>query len=99
MAIKRSCPECIVMPDPGEAQNIATVFTAYEPKIIATDMDHLSKRFVEVAHQKGILVFTDDDEDDPSKWEKEWEKIAGWKTDGIQTDQPEELIKYLKSKQ
>jgi glycerophosphoryl diester phosphodiesterase len=41
----------------------------------------------------------DDNEDDPAKWALEWKKIIDWGTDGIQTDQPEALIEYLKRKQ
>jgi hypothetical protein len=29
---------------------------------------------------------------------EEWEKIIKWGTDGIQTNNPEELIDYLKDK-
>ena len=99
MEVKRNCPECLVMPDPGAEQNIEKVVAAYQPKIIATDMDHLSRSFVDKAHAYGIMVFTDDDEDDPSQWVQEWEEMITLGTDAIQTDQPQELIKYLQTKQ
>ena len=99
MEVKRNCPECLVMPDPGAEQNIEKVVAAYQPKIIATDMDHLSRSFVDKSHAYGIMVFTDDDEDDPSQWVQEWEEMITLGTDAIQTDQPQELIKYLQTKQ
>jgi glycerophosphoryl diester phosphodiesterase len=99
MEIKQYCPECLVMPDPGPAKHIEKVAVAYEPQVIASDMDHLSDRFVDLAHKNQCMVFVDDNEDDPAKWELEWKKIIDWGTDGIQTDQPEALIKYLKSNQ
>jgi len=97
MEVKSSCPDCLVMPDPGAEKNIEKVITAYQPKVLASDMDQLAQSFVEKAHSKGALVFVDDDEDDPGKWEKEWKKIMDWGTDGIQTDQPEALITYIKN--
>lgn len=97
MEVKSSCPDCLVMPDPGPEKNIEKVITAYQPKVLASDMDQLSQSYVEKAHSKGALVFVDDDENDPNLWEKEWLKIMDRGTDGIQTDQPEALIKYIKS--
>ncbi len=98
MEIKNTCPECLIMPDPGEEQNIENVSVAYQPKVIASDMGQLSKSFVEKAHSFHAMVFVDDDEDDPEKWEKEWQRIINWGTDGIQTDQPEVLIEHIKSR-
>ena len=97
MEIKTVCPECLIMPDPGKEQNVEKVSVAYQPRVIASDMGHLSKSFVEKAHRFHAMVFVDDDEDDPKKWEDEWQKIINWGTDGIQTDQPEVLIGFLKS--
>ena len=36
--------------------------------------------------------------DEDQGTEEEWEKIIGWGTDGIQTDNPEKLIEYLKNR-
>lgn len=98
MEIKHNCPSCLIMPDPGREQNIEKVSVGYEPKVIATDMGNLSKSFVEKVHKVNALVFTDDDEDDPTKWEQEWKTIIDWETDGIQTNQPEALIRYIRSR-
>lgn len=98
MEIKYNCPKCLIMPDPGREQNIEKVSVAYQPKVIASDMGNLSKSFVEKAHNAKAMVFTDDNEDDPTKWEKEWKMIIDWGTDGIQTNQPEALIRYIKSR-
>lgn len=98
LEIKHNCSRCLIMPDPGAEQNIDKVIDAYQPKLLATDMDHLSRSFIEKAHAKNIMIFTDDDEDDLDKWESEWGKIISWGTNGIQTDQPSALIKYLNRK-
>lgn len=97
--IKHVCPECLIMPDPGNERNIEKVTAAYQPKVIASDMGELSKSFVEKAHSYQAMVFVDDSEDDPKKWEEEWRQIIDWGTDGIQTDQPELLINYLKRRE
>tara|TARA_R100001369_G_scaffold92816_2_gene140107 strand:+ start:1384 stop:2211 length:828 start_codon:yes stop_codon:yes gene_type:complete len=99
MAIKTNCPECLIMPDPGPKKNINKVLKGYFPKYMASDMDHISKSFVKKLHSKGVKVFVDDDEDDPKKWQKEWQKLMKLGVDGIQTDQPEALIKFLSSQE
>ena len=93
--VKRNCSECIVMPDPGEENNIKKVIEEVQPKVLATDMGELSASYVKTAHQYGIKVFTDDKKATP----QEWEQILKWGTDGIQTDQPEKLIERLNKKQ
>lgn len=99
MAIKTNCPECLIMPDPGTKKNINKVLKGYSPKYMASDMDHISKSFVKKLHSKGVTVFVDDDEDDPKKWQREWQKLMKLGVDGIQTDQPEALIKFLSSQE
>ena len=82
------------MPDPGPARNINKVLSAVNTCVIASDMGELSKQFVETAHQNNALVFVDE----KSGIEAEWTQIVEWNTDGIQTDNPEKLIEYLKNR-
>lgn len=98
MEIKQDCPECLVMPDPGAEQNIEKVMVAYRPKVIASDMTHLSDSFVQNVHDGGALIFVDDSEEESDKLKQEWKKMINWQVDGIQTDHPEDLISYLKNK-
>jgi glycerophosphoryl diester phosphodiesterase len=91
-SLKSNCPECLLMPDPGAGSNIAAISDTLKNCIFATDMEHLDESFVKTSHEHKSLVFCDDKSAD----EAEWTKIAGWKTDGIQTDKPEELIRFLK---
>lgn len=88
------CPDCIPMPDPGAETNIEPVLNQVKTLAIATDMGELSSRFVEKAHRNKAMVFVDEKEGT----ETEWSQIIDWKTDGIQTDRPEELISFLKNK-
>lgn len=88
------CPECIPMPDPGPEKNVDAVLNQVKTAAIATDMDELTTSFVEKAHQHNVMVFVDEKEGT----EEEWARIIDWKTDGIQTDQPEKLISFLKKR-
>jgi glycerophosphoryl diester phosphodiesterase len=92
--LKKSCPDCILMPDPGSQENIKTVVSKFNPCILATDVDKLGEKFVNTAHQCNTLVISDEKEGT----ETEWRQMLDWKTDGIQTDNPEKLISFLKSR-
>ncbi len=89
--LKKNCDNCIVMPDPGKEKNILRVVEKLQPLVLATDMGKLSENFVLTAHENNVRVFVDEDQGN----EAEWTKILNWGTDGIQTDKPQELIKFL----
>ena len=88
------CPDCLLMPDPGAEKNIKTVTSKVQPCILATDMDQLSEKFVATAHQCKTIVISDEKDGT----EAEWRQMLEWKTDGIQSDDPGELISFLKSR-
>ena len=95
MQVKELCPGSFVMPDPGSAKNIEKVVAKARPKVLATDMGELTGEYVKLAHENGAKVFVDEKKGD----EKEWDRILEWGTDGIQTDHPEHLIRYLKNRE
>jgi glycerophosphoryl diester phosphodiesterase len=86
--LRKHCLECQLMPDFGSSSNLSQ---AGEIHVLATDMDHLSRRLTRLAHRKNILVFCDDSEESPI----EWKKMIDMNADGIQTDKPEKLIRFL----
>jgi glycerophosphoryl diester phosphodiesterase len=86
------CEQCIPMPDPYTEKNLPKIIERFKPDVIAATWDDYSKRFVETCHDAGAIVIVD--ESDPSCWED----AVAWGSDGIQTDHPEELIAYLKSR-
>jgi glycerophosphoryl diester phosphodiesterase len=92
--LRTSCPDCLLMPDPGAEENIKTVASKFHPCILATDMDKLGEKFVNTAHLYNTMVISDE----KAGTENEWRQMLEWKTDGIQTDNPEELISFLKSR-
>jgi glycerophosphoryl diester phosphodiesterase len=98
MDIKYECPKCIPMPDPGEEKNLEKVMVAYQPNVVASMMSNYTASFGKAVHERGAIVFVDDSENYPDKLKQEWNKMIKWKVDGIQTDRPEELIKFIQGK-
>lgn len=94
--IKDLCSECFIMPDPGPLKHLEYILDKFNPPIISTDIKWCSEEFVKLCHQRNSLVFVDVLEDGAGP--KEWEQVIGWGVDGIQTDDPDLLIEYLKSR-
>lgn len=92
LAVQKDCPDCLLMPDPGPGENLEMIVDRFEtkPRIIASVMKFCSEDFVEAAHARGAIVITDEESPD------DWPKMLEWGMDGIQTDHPAELIKFLK---
>ena len=84
------CPECILMPDPGPEENLPRVIERFQPSVIATVWRYYSRSFATKCHQAGAIVIVD--ESAPTCWEDALE----WDSDGIQTDNPAQLIAFLK---
>ncbi len=89
--VKKNCIECIVMPDPGPKKNIKKVVEEVHPLVLATDMGELSEDYIKIAGKLNVKVITDDQKGNV----EEWKRILEMGTDGIQTDNPKELIDFL----
>lgn len=89
-ALRKACPECIEMPDPGNESNVEPVIRRYRPRMMAPVWSNFSQTYVATCHEAGIAVFVDEDD------ESSWANAVAWGADGIQTDSPEKLIQYLK---
>lgn len=94
LKVKELCPDCIPMPDPGDEKNVINTIEKAQPVVIAPVMSDFSETYVPKAHARGVKVFVDEDKGG----EKEWEWILQQGTDGIQTDNPEALIEYIKTR-
>jgi len=80
-----------LMPDPGPEKNIEALLKQVRVSVIASDMDQLTPKFMEIAHQHHVMVFADD----KAATKAEWKQMLDWGVDGIQTDRPEELISFF----
>lgn len=92
--LQKLSPKSFAMPDPGPEKNIRPVCDLFHPQVLASDMGQLSASFVQNAHENKARVFVDEKLGTP----EEWTKILNWGTDGIQTDDPERLLKFLKTR-
>lgn len=92
--LQKISPQSIPMPDPGPEKNIRKVCDLFHPQVLASDMGQLNASFVQIAHENKTRVFVDENKGTP----EEWTQILSWGTDGIQTDDPETLLNFLKNK-
>ncbi|ADF52835.1 glycerophosphoryl diester phosphodiesterase [Zunongwangia profunda SM-A87] len=92
--LNRYCPECLVMPDPGNERRLKKVLNRIKPKFVASDMGVLTPTFLTTAYSQEVKVFVDD----AAANTNEWQKIIDWGVDGIQTNHPQELIDFLNRK-
>lgn len=91
--LREACPECLPMPDPGPEALLPRMLERLQPRVVAAVWKHFSPAFVERCHAAGALVIVD--ESDASCWED----ALAWGADGIQTDDPEALIGFLRERE
>lgn len=91
--LKKVCPECLPMPDPGEEKGLRTLLDTAKPPVIASSFKNLTPTFVETCHKNRAVVIVDD------LGPATWMPMLEWKVDGIQTDSPAELIKLLRERE
>ncbi len=89
--VKKKCPDCFIMPDPGPEKHLSYVLSRFSPPVIASDFKSCSESFVKTCHEQGVKVFMDDA--GPDSWEESIKRGV----DGIQTDYPDKLVEYLKT--
>ena len=92
--IRRVCPTCIPMPDPESEKSLPGMLRDTTPKIVAPVWDDFSSTFSEKCHKAGAIVFVDEQQSDAANWQQ----AIDWKADGIQTDAPEMLIRFLRNR-
>ena len=90
--LREQCPECIEMPEGGDTKYLPGLLKDVQPRVVAATWDNYSKEYVETIHAAGAKVIVD--ESDSSCWQQ----ALDWKSDGIQTDDPEGLIEFLKAR-
>ena len=92
--LRSVCPECIAMPDPESEETVSQLIEAAKPKVVAPVWNEFSATFAATCHAAGILVFVDERE--PT--EQNWKLALDWGADGIQTDNPRQLIAFLRDR-
>lgn len=92
--IRDCCPSCIPMPDPESEASLPQMLSDTTPKIVAPVWSDFSATFSAPCHEAGAIVFVDEARSDPTNWQQ----ALNWDADGIQTDDPEGLIEYLRQR-
>ena len=90
--VDKYCPECLIMPDPGSEAPLKTILKTFNPRIVAPVWREFSKELVETSRAHGAMVFVDE------KGKESWETALNYGAKGIQTDNPEELIRFLQKR-
>ncbi len=88
--LRSACPECIEMPDPGPETNVPDVIAALDPRMLAPVWKDFSSTYLDHCREHDIIVFVDERDS------KSWKNAIAWGAHGIQTNDPEGLIQYLK---
>ena len=93
--VRELCESCHPMPDQGPIKMLPKLFKRFpDVKVIASVWRFYSHEFAKMCHEQGAIVICDEDASDPA----EWQQALDWEVDGIQTDDPEALIKFLQQR-
>lgn len=90
--VKSNCSKCVIMPDPGPEKNLVPLIERFHPDVIAAVWKYMSASFMTVSHDAGAIVIVDDG------GPESWQQALDWGLDGIQSDHPAELIKFLENR-
>jgi len=90
--LKKSCPECFPMPEPDSQAELEKLLATLKTPVVASSFKNLSPAFVETCHKNHAAVIVDD------LGPASWLPMLEWKVDGIQTDEPAELIQQLRER-
>jgi glycerophosphoryl diester phosphodiesterase len=90
-------PEWRVMPEAVSLENLEGALALLAPKVVAFDARDFTDALIARAKRAGALVFVDrlGPLDRPAAWEEAIQSGA----DGIQTDHPAELARFLRSRE
>lgn len=90
--LAKICPEGLAMPDPPSAADLPEILKTLQPPASAPAYNLVTPEYIKQCHEAGVMVLVDEE------GKESWDKLLGLGVDGIQTDFPEELIKYLETR-
>jgi glycerophosphoryl diester phosphodiesterase len=95
-AVQDINPRLKLMPEAGNPEQAQMLIDQLHPRVLAFDANDFKPEVIAVAKKDGALVYVDrlGAADNPETWQQAIDQGA----DGIQTDHPEELVTYLRSK-
>jgi glycerophosphoryl diester phosphodiesterase len=94
--IQRLNPKLKVMPEAGTAENAKHLIEVLHPQVLAFGAGDFKPDVISVAKEANAHIYVDrlGPADNPASWQAAIDAGA----DGIQTDHPAELVKYLREK-
>ena len=92
--LHRLRPEWTMMPEAGSMENLEHAFDTLRPKVIAFDAHDFTDGLIARTKKGNALIFVDrlGSFDNPASWDDAARRGA----DGIQTDHPAELVRFLR---
>jgi glycerophosphoryl diester phosphodiesterase len=94
--IQRLNPKLKVMPEAGTAENAKHLIERLQPQVMAFDAHDFKPDIIKAVKDANVQIYVDrlGPADNPAGWQSAIDAGA----DGIQTDRPAELVKYLREK-
>jgi glycerophosphoryl diester phosphodiesterase len=89
-------PRLKIMPEARNAVFAQTLVDELHPKVLAFDAGDFKPDVINVAKKGNALIYVD--RLGPADNSATWQEAIDQGADGIQTDHPEELVKYLREK-
>ena len=94
--IQKLNPKLKVMPEAGTVQNAKHLIEQLHPQVLAFDAGDFKPEIIRAVKEANVQIYVDrlGPADNPAVWQSAIDAGA----DGIQTDHPAELVKYLREK-
>ena len=89
-------PRLKIMPEAGQAESARMLVTTLHPKVLAFSAGDFKPEVIAIAKEGNALIYVDrlGSADNVATWQE----AIDWGADGIQTDHPEDLVRYLREK-
>jgi glycerophosphoryl diester phosphodiesterase len=90
-----------IMPESSNVEMVKRIVTELHPKVIAFGASDWTPEIIKLAKDSGAELYVDrqgSDKSGPTDNPAGWQAAIDAGADGIQTDRPAELVKYLREK-
>jgi glycerophosphoryl diester phosphodiesterase len=95
-AVQDLDPRLKIMPEAGQVESAQRLVDSLHPKVLAFSAGDFKPEVIAVAKKGNALVYVD--RLGAADTADTWQEAIDWGADGIQTDHPEELVRYLREK-
>jgi glycerophosphoryl diester phosphodiesterase len=89
-------PRLKIMPEAGQAESAQRLVDSLHPKVLAFSASDFKPEVIAIAKGASALIYVD--RLGAADTAAAWQEAIDWGADGIQTDHPEELVRYLREK-